>query len=170
MATPDKNARLTPSVQVRVAEREDAERITTVINTAFRRAEEFFIDGDRIDLDSVVNHLSIGKFLIAESDNQLLGCVYVEPRDGDERRAYLGLLSVDPERQQSGLGSLLMNAAEDYCRGLSCRHMDIKIVSLRSELPAFYGKRGYVECGTSSFPTDLQTKVPVHFIDMTKPL
>ena len=170
MATPDKNARLTPSVQVRVAEREDAERITTVINTAFRRAEEFFIDGDRIDLDGVLNHLSIGKFLIAERENELLGCVYVEPRDGDERRAYLGLLSVDPERQQSGLGSMLMNAAEDYCRGLSCRHMDIKIVSLRSELPAFYGKRGYVESGTSSFPTDLETKVPVHFIDMTKPL
>lgn len=170
MGTPNNTARMTPAIRVRIANRDDAEPVTTVINAAFRRAEEFFIDGDRIDLDSVVNHLSIGKFLIAESDNQLLGCVYVEPRDGDERRAYLGLLSVDPERQQSGLGSLLMNAAEDYCRGLSCRHMDIKIVSLRSELPAFYGKRGYVESGTSSFPTDLQTKVPVHFIDMTKPL
>jgi N-acetylglutamate synthase-like GNAT family acetyltransferase len=168
MATPDKNARLTPSAPVRIAEREDAERIKTLINTAFRRAEAFFIDTDRVDLDSVLNYLSIGKFLIAERENELLGCVYVEPRDGDERRAYLGLLAVDPSCQQAGLGSVLMNAAEDYCRGLSCRHMDIKIVNLRGELPAFYGKRGYVATGRSSFPTDLETKVPVHFIDMTK--
>jgi N-acetylglutamate synthase-like GNAT family acetyltransferase len=168
MAIPNNNARVIPSVNVRIAEREDAQRITTVINAAFRSAEEFFIDGDRIDLDGVLNHLSIGKFLIAERDNELFGCVYVEPRDGDERRAYLGLLAVDPGCQKSGLGSVLMNAAEDYCRGLSCGHMDIKIVNLRGELPEFYGKRGYVATGSSSFPTDLETKVPVHFIDMTK--
>jgi N-acetylglutamate synthase-like GNAT family acetyltransferase len=154
-------------VQVRIAGTEDAETITRVINAAFRIAEGFFVHGDRIDDDSVLQFLDKGKFLLAESDGVASGCVYIEPR-GD--RAYLGLLSVDPSRQQSGVGSLLMNAGEDYCRRLSCRFMDIKIVNLRTELPDFYRKRGYVETGTSAFPEDVETLIPCHFIDMSKSL
>ena len=169
------NARLSRSLQVRIANREDAERITTVINSAFRRAEEFFIDRDRIDVESVLHFLDTGEFLLAECEGTLLGCVYVEARpihDGHpgEERAYLGLLAVDPEHQQAGLGSILMDAAEDYCRGQGARFMDIKVVNLRKELPDYYHRRGYIETGTSPFPADLETKLPVHFIDMSKPL
>ena len=175
MVISNHNSRMNQSVQVRIAKREDAERITTVINSAFRRAEEFFIDGDRIDVESVLHFLDTGEFLLAESEGTLMGCVYVEPRplhDGrqGEGRAYLGLLAVDPEHQQSGLGSVLMDAAEDYCRGQGARFMDIKVVNLRKELPDYYHRRGYIETGTSPFPTDLETKLPVHFIDMSKPL
>jgi N-acetylglutamate synthase-like GNAT family acetyltransferase len=158
---------MTSSVQVRIAELEDAERITSVINSAFRLAEQFFIDDARIDVESVRNFLNTGNFLLVERESVLVGCVYVEPR---ANRAYLGLLAVDPARQQSGLGSALMDAAEDVCRGLSCHSMDIKVVNLRTDLFGFYQRRGYVETGTSPFPTDVETKLPVHFIDMSKPL
>jgi predicted N-acetyltransferase YhbS len=165
---------MTRPVRVRLAELDEAEKITNIINSAFRRAEEFFIDEDRIDVASVLSLLNTGKFLLAESDCLVLGCVYVEPRPVDDARqrdhAYLGLLAVDPERQQSGLGSLLMDAAEEYCRGLSCRCIDIKVVNLREQLSGFYHRRGYVESGTSPFPTDAKTKLPCHFIDMSKPL
>jgi N-acetylglutamate synthase-like GNAT family acetyltransferase len=154
-------------MNVRIANTEDAETITRVINDAFRIAEGFFVHGDRIDRQSVIQFLEKGKFLLAESEGVASGCVYIEPRG---ERAYLGLLSVDPSRQQSGVGSLLMNAGEEYCRDLSCRFMDIKIVNLRTELPAFYRKRGYVETGTSPFPEDVETTIPCHFIDMSKPL
>lgn len=178
MAMSNLNSRLSRSVRVRIAQREDAERVTTVINSAFRRAEEFFVDGDRIDVGSVLNFLNSGKFLLAESEGTLLGCVYVEPRPvyGDrssahsQDRAYLGLLAVDPAHQQCGLGSVLMDAAEDYGRGLGASFMNIKVVNLRAELPAYYRRRGYVEIGTSPFPADVETKVYCHFIDMSKPL
>ena len=154
---------------VRMAGPDDVETITTLINSSFRQAEEFFIDEDRIDGDAVRNCLATGKFLLAENEGVIVGCVYVEPRLN--ARAYLGLLAVDPTRQKSGLGSLLMDAAEDYCRGLGCRFMDINIVNLRAELPGFYEKRGYLETGiTSPFPDDVKTKTPCHFIEMTKPL
>ena len=159
--------KLIGSVQVRLATREDAERIMTVINSAFRSAEAFFIEADRIDLQSVVNFLDQGKFLLAESGCNLLGCVYIEPRG---ERSYLGLLAVEPSRHRSGLGSTLMEAAENYCRDLGLSFMDIKIVNHRHDLPAFYLRRGYVETGTSPFPTDIETKIPCHFIDMSKPL
>ena len=166
------------SVRVRIAQREDAEKITTVINAAFRGAEQFFVEGDRVDVGEVLNFLTSGKFLLAESEHTLLGCVYVEPRHLDssrssaesQDRAYLGLLAVAPAHQQSGLGSMLMDAAEEHCRALGLRFMDIKVVNLREELAGFYRKRGYVETGTSAFPAEVETKLRCHFIDMSKPL
>lgn len=153
------------SIEFRTAQLADAKEITNIINSAFRRAEGFFVETDRIDLEEVQELLRTGTFLLSENENITMGCVYIEPR-GD--RSYLGLLSVAPARQHSGLGSMLLAAAEDHCRRLGCRFMDIKIVNLREELPAFYRKRGYVETGTSPFPGDVDTKLPCHFIDMTK--
>ncbi|HXQ69218.1 MAG TPA: GNAT family N-acetyltransferase [Pyrinomonadaceae bacterium] len=153
--------------EIRIANSADAEQITAVINAAFRIAEGFFVDGNRITLDEVHGSLAKGAFLVAEDSHSLSGCVYVELRG---ERAYLGLLSVDPSRQQSGLGSRLMNAGEEYCRTSGARFMDILIVNLRAELPAFYAHRGYVENGTTPFPPDVPTKQPCHFINMSKPL
>jgi len=156
-------------VQLRLAEDRDAEPIVAIINAAFRRAEGFLIDRDRIDLETVRSLLEKGKFLVAddETNGLLAGCVYVELRG---ERAYLGLLSVDPGRQKSGLGSMLMNAAEHYCAQAGCRFMDLRIVSVRRELPAFYQHRGYVKTGTAPFPPDLKPKIPCHFVEMSKPL
>lgn len=139
-----------------------------VINSAFRIAEEFFCFEDRITLEEVERLFTTGSFLLAESDRVLVGCVYVELKDRD--RSYLGLLSVDPLQQQSGLGSLLMEAAEKHCRELGCSFMDIWIVNLRTELTPYYQRRGYVETGTLPFPPDVKTKLPCHFITMAKPL
>jgi len=152
---------------VRMASLKDAEKITSLINESFRRAEEFFVETDRIDLRSVHNYFGTGVFLVGERDGAVRACVYVEPRGN---RAYLGLLAVDPSCQHSGLGSLLMDTAEEHCRGLGCRYMDINVVNLRQELFGFYHKRGYVETGTSPFPEDVATKLPCHFIEMSKPL
>src|SRR6185312_17323070 len=127
---------------IRSAELADAPNITAVINAAFRIAEEFFIDGNRITQAEVEESLSKGAFLLAEVNGKLNGCVYVELRG---ERSYLGLLSVDPTCQQSGLGSRLMIEAERHCRERGSEGMDILIVNLRAELPSFYQKRGYVE-------------------------
>jgi GNAT superfamily N-acetyltransferase len=155
------------TVPIRIATAADAARITTVINSAFRIAEGFFVDGLRISEAEVKQHLTKGAFLLAEGDGKLDGCVYVELRG---ERSYLGLLSVDPAGQQSGLGSFLMTAAEQYCRERGSRFMDIYIVNLRTELPPFYERRGYVETGTTPFPADVPTKIPCHFINMSKAL
>lgn len=153
---------------VRIAGASDVEKITTLINASFRQVEGFFIDEDRIDSNAVRNCFGTGNFLLAESEGTMVGCVYVEPRDN--AHAYLGLLAVDLTRQRSGLGSLLMDAAEDHCRGLGFRFMDINVVNLREDLAGFYQKRSYVETGTSPFPVDAKPKLPCHFIEMTKRL
>ncbi len=152
---------------VRVATMPEAKAITDVINAAFRKAESFLIDRDRIDLEKVQSLLQTGEFLVSDEEGVVIGCVYLEMRND---RSYLGLLAVDPKLQNLGLGSKLMNAAEDHCRKAGSRFMDIQIVNLRNELPDFYHRRGYVETGTAPFTAGLNPKLPCHFVKMSKPL
>jgi N-acetylglutamate synthase-like GNAT family acetyltransferase len=152
---------------IRIASEADVKKVTALINLAFAQVEQFFVDGDRISEAEVLASMQTGVFLLAEGDRELEGCVYVEPH---RPRAYFGLLSVNPAIQQRGAGSRLMKAAEEHARTLGCEFMDIKIVNLRSELPEFYRKRGYIETGTSPFPPEVETKLPCHFIDMSKRL
>ena len=138
-----------------------------LINAAFRKAEGYIIDRDRVDLEVVDSLLAKGEFLVAEEESALAGCVYLEFR---AERAYLGLLSVDPARQKAGIGSMLMREAELRCAKVGCRFMDLRIIDLRRDNHAFYKRRGYVETGTEPFPSDLDTKLPCHFVNMSKPL
>jgi len=154
-------------VQLRIAETTDAARLMDLINSAFRQAESFIIDRDRVDLEVVQSLLAKGEFLVAENEMALAGCVYLELRG---ERAYLGLLSVDPARQKAGVGSMLMRQAEVHCARAGCRFMDLRIIDLRKDNQAFYNHRGYVETGTEPFPSDLDTKLPCHFVNMSKPL
>jgi N-acetylglutamate synthase-like GNAT family acetyltransferase len=154
-------------VQIRVATIQDAAGIVSVINAAFHPAEGFVFDSDRIDLDGVRDLLQKGTFLIVEDRGALCGCVYLELR-GD--RSYLGLLSVDPRIQKTGLGAKLMDAAEAHCAKAGSRHMDLQIVSLRTEMSGFYRRWGYVESGTAPLPADLNPKLPCHFVKMSKAL
>src|SRR4029453_1279835 len=95
---------------IRIASELEAKAITALINVAFAEVEQFFVDGDRISEAEVIASMQTGVFLVAERDGELEGCVYVEPQG---RRAYFGLLSVNPNIQQRGAGSHLMTAAEE---------------------------------------------------------
>ena len=43
-------------------------------------------------------------------------------------------------------------------------------LNLRHELPPFYQRLGYVETGTAPFPEEIKSKLPCHFLIMSKPL
>jgi N-acetylglutamate synthase-like GNAT family acetyltransferase len=153
-------------LQIRTAHAADAEDIARVVNDAFR-PERIFIEHDRTNPEKVRALLPKGKFLLLLEDNELVGCVYTELRG---ERGYFGLLAVDPKRQKSGLGARLIGAAEQDCRDAGCRFMDLTLVNLRAELPAYYQRFGYVENGTLPFPPDQHPKMPLHLIQMSKAL
>ena len=152
---------------MRIAQRGDAEAIARLINAAFI-VERVAFDGDRTDTQGVREYMEKGTFLVADDATELSGCVYVEIR-GD--RSYLGLLSVAPARQGTGLGRQLVAAAEEYARKAACRAMELRIISPRAEsLLPFYQHLGYAQTGTAAFPAEVTTKMPCHYILMTKPL
>ena len=156
----------TKKISLRFAQSVDVESLARLINAAFI-VEQTFIEGDRIDPRGVRAYMEKGKFLVAEDSHGLAGCVYVELQG---ERGYLGLLGVEPRRQGTGLGRKLMEGAENYFRAADCRAIDLRIISPREPLPAFYAHLGYAETGTAPFVPDVPVKVPCHYILMSKQL
>jgi ribosomal protein S18 acetylase RimI-like enzyme len=152
------------TLRIRAADVPDVDALVRLINSAFR-VEQPFIEGDRIDAEDVRSYMAKGKFLVAGNSSSLAASVYVELR-GD--RGYLGLLGVDPARQGTGLGRRMMDAAENYFREAGCQAVDLRVISARTPLPAFYRHLGYVETGIAPFAPDVPVKVPCHYILMSK--
>ena len=75
-----------------------------------------------------------------------------------------------PDRKGTGRGRTLVAAAEDHLRGLGCVGVDITVLDLRTELPPFYRRLGYVETGTAPFPDPERTTRACHLIVMSKAL
>jgi GNAT superfamily N-acetyltransferase len=157
---------------IRMATAADHGGIRQLVNQAFE-VERFLKKGggDRLQDDGEFEALwERGAFLVKEEDGALVGCVYVEPRG---ERAYLGLLSIVPARQGTGLGKQLNAAAEQYAREQGCRWMDLRVVSPRADLLLpLYRRLGYAEAGTQEYPEVLVEKmtIPGHFIVMAKQL
>ena len=166
MASSPSSPRRSGGVSIRLASHADVEALTRLINAAFV-VERVVFDGDRVDANEAHAYMQKGTFLVAEENSDLVGCVYVELR---EDRGYLGLLSVDPPRQGSGLGRQLLTAAEDFACKAGAYRMDLRVISARAELLPFYCKAGYEETGTAPFAPGLKTKIPSHYILMSKPL
>ena len=154
------------SISIRASVDGDIPALVKLINAAFI-VEQFVFDGDRINAEETQAFMETGKFLVAHDSTGFAGCVYLEIR---KDHGYLGLLAVDPPRQCTGLGRKLVAAAEDYFRAAGCCAVDLRVISQRTPLPPFYRRLGYVETCTAPFSPSLQTKVPGHYIVMSKSL
>jgi GNAT superfamily N-acetyltransferase len=157
---------MTTDLTLRDASDADAPLLAALITAAYR-VEDFFVTGDRIDTDEVLERMRHGRFLVLEDGGALAGCVYVRV-NGDT--GYFGLLSTDPSRQRQGIGARLIAAAEEACRAAGCGEMEIEVVNLRTELPPFYRRLGYSERGVRPFPDADRATRGCHFIVMRKPL
>jgi GNAT superfamily N-acetyltransferase len=155
-------------MELRFANAVDLPAITQLINLAFS-VEFFFKGGDRITLDEVERLFEKGRFMLLEENRTIEGSVYVELRG---ERAYLGLLSTNPARQRSGIGTRLTTAAEEFARESGCRYMDLRVVNLREELPVIYKKFGYEVSGTEEVAVEAGQHFtqPAYFINMSKEL
>ena len=153
-------------ISIRSAGNDDVPAVVRLINTAFL-VEQFFIERDRTNPETVRALMEKGRFLLAEDGSSVVGCVYVELRG---ERGYLGMLSVEPARQRTGLGRQLIDAAENFFRDAGCRFSDLLIVNVRTELLTMYLRLGYIETGTAVYKERVPTKIPVHFIAMSKAL
>lgn len=82
--------------------------------------------------------------LLNEESGAPTGCVLLAAR-GDH--AYLGMLTVDPTRQSDGLGGRLLEAAEARAADLGLPVVRMWVLAPRTELAAWYARRGYVDTG-----------------------
>ncbi|AQR62731.1 GNAT family N-acetyltransferase [Brevundimonas sp. LM2] len=116
--------------------------------------EADLLDGQRTDVEELTEILTDPAriMLLAEDVGTLVACLQlVDEGDGT---AYLGLLSVEPERQAGGLGRFMIAAAEaEAVTRFGARTLRMTVIRQRPELIAWYERRGYALTGeTEPFP------------------
>lgn len=139
----------------RLAGSADVAAIVSLVESAYRgdasrqgwTTEADILDGQRIDATGVQALLerADGQLLLAERQDRLVACCEMQ-RQGDA--AYFGMFSVDPTRQGGGIGKRVMAEAERIAlEDWGCEWMEMTVIDVRSELIAWYERRGYVRTG-----------------------
>ncbi len=154
-------ARKSQMIEYRPAVEDDIPAIVALVESAYRgdvskqgwTTEADMLDGQRTDPVSVASLLLApnSRVLLAVRSGELLGCVHVE---GHEGVGYFGMFAVSPLAQGLGVGAGLLAEAENVARSeYACAIMTMTVISIRTELIAFYTRRGYKATGqTKPFP------------------
>lgn len=139
----------------------DVPGLVDLIESAYRgdasragwTTEADLLAGQRTDPEgvaAVVRH-ETGLLLVAEREGALTACCQLEHR-GDH--AYFGMFAVRPALQGGGLGRTMLAEAERTARETwEAREMRMTVIRQRTELIAWYERRGYRRTGEfSPFP------------------
>jgi len=166
------------SLAITRAEKEHAAAITRLINSAYRgetaslgwTSESEYMEGLRMtdeDMELLIDQPHIDNFKCCTPEEEIVGFVSLEQRP---EFLYLSLLTVSPLAQAGGIGKHLLAFAEGHARSLFKPSILITVVNIRTELIAWYERRGYLATGeTLPFPTGAgKPKVPVYLIEMKK--
>jgi ribosomal protein S18 acetylase RimI-like enzyme len=96
---------------------------------------------------------------------EICGSVLLQIKD---KKIYLGMLTVSPILQNKGIGKLLLQAAENYAVANQCFSIYMTVISLRTELIAWYERHGYQKTGeVVAFPMDdINYGIPKTFLEM----
>jgi N-acetylglutamate synthase-like GNAT family acetyltransferase len=145
----------------------DLELLVKFINKAFLR-DNYFKRTDRTNSEQMTEYLRKGTFLLLEEQGELVGLVFVELHESG--RGYVGLLTVNPDKQGRGVGRQLMHCAENFCRDRGCSIAEIDVINLRPELVDWYRGQGYRVVGEAPYPRPEILIQPCHFIALQKNL
>ena len=109
-------------------------------------------------------------FLKFTEGNRIIGCVLLVEKESE---LYLGMLTVSPELQNSGIGKKLMHQAEIVASELGLSKIVMTVISARKELITWYKRNGYIDTGARKpFPeSDVYvstSKEPLEFMVLEK--
>lgn len=153
----------------RKATQQDISAVVALVNSAFRgessrqgwTTEADLLDGVRTTEHDIRQRILGGDsyLLLCHAGKQLAGSVHVE-RQGEH--AHIGMFVVKPDLQGRGIGKRLLDEAETLARRdwvVSAYVM--LVITFRSELTAFYERRGYRRTGVmQAFPVNPELWTP----------
>jgi ribosomal protein S18 acetylase RimI-like enzyme len=139
----------------RLASVADALALASLVNSAYRgdssrsgwTTEADLLDGQRVDEEGLAATIAEpdNVVLLHEEDGAPVACVHLERR-ADE--CYLGMLTVRPTAQNARLGRRMLEAAERWAvERWGVQAMSMTVIVQRSELIAWYERRGYQRTG-----------------------
>ena len=139
----------------RSATNSDIEPIIALVHAAYRgessrrgwTTEAELLDGTRTDAQeiSAIINAPHNLILLCEHTNKLLASVHLQQQADS---CYLGMFAVHPDAQNSGIGKTLLAHAETTAQQLwQSQRMQMTVITLRTELIAWYQRRGYQRTG-----------------------
>ncbi|MEN8976490.1 GNAT family N-acetyltransferase [Acinetobacter baumannii] len=147
----------------------DSRKIQKLVNKAYSSSdagrswtnESRVVSGERITVEQLQELFNAKNtsIIIAKLDRKIVGTVTLI---NESYYVKLNMLAVDPEYQQYGIGKQLLQYSEQYLlEEFQSKKIRIDVVSSRTELIAFYERRGYVNCNTTyPYPTHLVSTRP----------
>jgi len=140
-----------------------AQELAHLVNSAYRgeyaeqgwTSEASILGGQRTDAESLSAIIQTPHHQIELAfDNvskQLIGCVHLIQEAPNT--LYFGMLTVEPKLQGQGLGKILLNHVESVAKAYGLGRIRFTVIPTRTELVAFYERRGYRPTGrTEPFP------------------
>jgi GNAT superfamily N-acetyltransferase len=176
-------------MNVSVASKADVPALNRLVNSAYRgessragwTTEADILGGQRIDearLSEVLSDPKQRLLCLRDDFDEVIGCVCLEQYTDSHGVSccYLGMLTINPEKQTGGLGKFLIARAEEFARAWGAIRMSLTVIHVRTELMAWYERRGYKRTGeTEPFPYGdkrfgLPQRDDLHFVVFEKSL
>ena len=140
--------------------------ICNLVNLTYRgdtgwTRETHLIGGDRTNLTDITTAItkSEAQFYVVYLHKMLAACIYLAQ---EKDHAYIGFFSVHPDFQGQGVGKYILQQAETIAKKqLAANKIRMFAVSQRTELIAFYQRRGYRRIGNkATYPLQLKIGIP----------
>jgi len=159
---------------------DDVSTLNKLINSAYRgesskkgwTTEANLLEGSRTTEAELTETIQDQKNTILKftENEQIIGSVLLIEK---EHQLYLGMLTVSPELQNSGIGKQLLQQAEIHASALGLTKIVMTVISIREELISWYKRNGYIATGAREpFPaSDVHipiSKDPLEFIVLEK--
>lgn len=131
---------------------DQSQAICELLNSAYRGTDGWttevdIISGKRADRNEIETAIKLPNsyFFVVNQQNQLASCIHIVK---ENNHAQLGFFAVQPSLQSNGLGTYVLEQAEIFARTrLYSKKLLMIVVSQRTELIAFYERRGYRRTG-----------------------
>lgn len=159
---------------------EDISALNTLINSAYRgefskkgwTTEAHLLEGGRTTEAELLDIIqdSTNTILKYSDNGKIIGCVLLKVKKSE---LYLGMLTVSPDLQNSGIGKKLLHQAEVFAAELHLPKIIMTVISVREELISWYKRKGYVDTGVREpFPVsdvfNPTTQEPLEFMVLEK--
>lgn len=158
------------------ADKSDIPALVALLDSAYRgdfskngwtSEAELFIGSKRTDeptITELMNRPTAAFLKYVDENGEIKACVLLNKKNN---RLYLGMLSVSPSMQGTGIGKKILKAAESYATENDCNSIFMTVISIRTELINWYEKLGYKISGDPiPFPLDERFGIPKQPLEM----
>jgi GNAT superfamily N-acetyltransferase len=122
---------------------DEIEETVELINPAYRY-QESAKGTPRTNPEHLRRRVSETDFYVVKDAGQIVGCVYLEPR---EQALHFGLLTLADRYRKTGLAPAIMQALEAYARARHYDTLELDYMSLAPWLKRYYERYGFAETG-----------------------